>query len=201
MGAFVQDLHYAARMLAKHPAFTLLIVLSIGLGIGANAIAFSWMESLVLNPYPGIKEYNRLVAINTANQDGTGVGSLPFSYPAYRDWRDAAQWFDGFSAEALFRANLRRPQEGLGQPTWGEYVSGNYFDTLQVRPAMGRALSLDDERNGAQVAVISHSLWQHRFGGAPSIIGQQMNLNGAPVTIIGVSPAGFNGAVVGYGFD
>src|SRR5215510_4505677 len=99
MQSLVQDMRFAARILAKQPVFTLAIVVSIALGIGANATVFTWMESLVLNPYPAIKEYSRLVAINSANQDGTGAGSLPFSYPAYRDWRDAAQWFDGFSAQ------------------------------------------------------------------------------------------------------
>src|SRR5215510_14607166 len=105
MQSLVQDMRFAARILAKQPAFTLAIVLSIGLGIGANATVFTWMEGVVLNPYPASQEYSRLVAVNSANQDGTGAGSLPFSYPAYRDWLDAAQWFDGLSAEALLRAN------------------------------------------------------------------------------------------------
>src|SRR5215210_1176252 len=110
MENLLQDLRYGFRMLLKSPGLTLVIALSIGLGIGANTTVFTWMESLILNPYPAVKDSGSLVAVNLADQDGSGTGSLPFSYPAYLDWRTASHSFEGLVAHALIRLNLRQGQ-------------------------------------------------------------------------------------------
>ncbi|HJQ25196.1 MAG TPA: ABC transporter permease [Blastocatellia bacterium] len=196
-----QDLRYAARMLRKQPSLTIIVVLSIGIGIGANTTVFAWMESLLLNPAPLVKDSGRLVAINSANADGSGGEAMPFSYLTYLDWRDAAQSFDGLIAQAVTRVNLRLPEESQGEAAWVEIVSGNYFDLLGVPAQMGRAFTLAEERSAAPVVVINYNLWQRRFGGDPKIIGQHLLLNGADVTIIGVAPRGFKGVLAGYGYD
>ena len=194
-----QSLQYSVRRLMKAPGISLIIALSIGLGIGANTTVFTWMESLVLNPYPLVKDSETLVAVNLATSDGQD--SLPVSYPTYLDWRDTSKSFDGIVAHTLLRLNLKRGSDAQGEPVWGELTSGNYFDVLGVPAILGRTFAPDEERNGSQVAVLSHNLWQRKFGGDRLIIGRHVLLNGADITVIGVAPEGFRGVFAGYGFD
>jgi macrolide transport system ATP-binding/permease protein len=201
LGDLWQDMRYSARMLLKNPGFTLVIALSMGLSIGANTTVFTWMESLVINPTPLVKESGSLVAVNSADKDGIGGESDPFSYLTYQDWRNSAQSFEGLIAHNFIRLNLRRPDEPQGEPVWGEIVSGNYFDVLEVPAMLGRTFSVDEEREAARVAVLNYRLWQRLFGGDQNIIGRQFLLNGADVTIIGVGPKGFDGVIAGYGPD
>ncbi len=116
MENLLQDLRYGVRMLLKNPGLTLVMALSIGLGIGANTTVFTWMESLVLNPYPSVKDAGGLVAVSLTNRDGSGKDSLPVSYPTYQDWRSASQSFDGLVAHTLVRLNLRKGSEAQGEP-------------------------------------------------------------------------------------
>jgi putative ABC transport system permease protein len=199
MRGLFQSLAHSFRRLLKNPGLTLVIALSIGLGIGANTTVFTWMESLVLNPYPLVKDSGRLMAVNLTNAEGTD--SLPVSYPTYLDWRDGSKSFDGLVAHALLRLNLRKGSQAEGEPVWGELTSGNYFDVIGVPAALGRTFAPDEERNATRVAVLSHSLWQRKFGGDLSVVGKQILLNRTDVTIIGVAPQGFKGVFAGYGFD
>jgi predicted permease len=185
----------------KHPGLTLTVVLSIGLGIGVNTTLFAWMEALVLNPTPLVRDADRLVAVNTARPDGTGIEADPFSYQTYLDWRDAARSFDGLIAHTIIRLNLRQGDEAQGRPVWGEIVSSNYFEVAGVSASLGRTFTQDEERSTARVAVLSDGLWRSRFGGDRSVVGRSILLNGADVTVIGVAPQGFHGVLAGYDLD
>jgi putative ABC transport system permease protein len=201
MKTIVHDLRYGARMLRKHPGISLIIVLSIGIGIGANTTIFAWMENLVLNPAPRVKDGGRLVAVNTADRNGSGGEALPFSYPTYLDWRDAAQSFEGLIAHVTTRVNLRQAEDSQSEAVWAELTSGNYFDVLGVPVIIGRTFTVDEERRAAPVAVINYNLWQRKLGGDPRVIGQHLVLNGADVTIIGVAPKDFKGVLAAYAYD
>jgi predicted permease len=205
MSALLQDLRFALRGLKKNRGLTCVIALSIGLALGANTTIFTWMEGLILNPYPHIAGADRLVALNTANADGSASGEPPISWPEFQDWRSRMTAFDGMAAWNVTRFHLRVPDQSRnvaqGEPVWGLMVSGEYFDVLGVRAAPGRALRPDDERDASPVAVISHGFWQRRFGGDQAIVGRRVTLNHVDVTIIGVAPPRFVGTLVGLAFD
>src|SRR5262249_3789773 len=209
MNTLLQDMRFALRGLRKNKGLACVIALSIGLALGANTTIFTWMESLLLNPYPHIAAADRLVALNTANADGSADGEPPISWPEFQDWRARMTTFDGMAAWNVARFQLRLPDEShnraqtwsQGEPVWGLMVSGDYFDTLGVRAALGRALRPEEEREAAPVAVISHGFWQRRFGGDPGVVGRRVTLNHVEVTIIGVAPPRFVGTLVGLAFD
>src|SRR5262245_59593680 len=165
METLFQDLRVALRGLKKSLTFTFIVTLSIGLAIGANTTIFTWMENLILNPFPLVADADRLVALNTTNPDGGASGAPPISWPEYLDWRGKATSFEGMVVYRPARFNFRNHDQQIGEPVWGQMVSGNYFDVLKVPVALGRAFLPDDERNTAHVAVISHNLWQRRCGG------------------------------------
>jgi len=193
------------RGLRKNRGLTCVIALSIGLALGANTTIFTWMEGLILNPYPHIAGADRLVALNTANADGSASGEPPISWPEFQDWRARMTAFDGMAAWNVTRFYLRAPNQSRnvaqGEPVWGLMVSGDYFDVLGVRAGLGRGLRPDDERDAVPVAVISHGFWQRRFGGDPAVVGRHVTLNQVEVTIIGVAPPRFVGTLVGLAFD
>lgn len=202
MEALLQDIRFGIRTLLKHPRVTLLVVLSIGLGVGINTTVYSWMESVILNPYPAIRNSEELVALNTIERsDVGGGGARPIAYPTYKDLRNDNQSFQDLAVHATARLNLRVDANATGEAVWSEFVSSSYFTVLQVPAALGRTLLPEDEQQAAPVAVISDSFWQRRFGGDRSIVNQRVLLNGQAVTIVGVAPPRFNGSVVGLAFD
>jgi putative ABC transport system permease protein len=195
-----QDLRYAVRSLARRPGFSAVIVLTLALGIGANATIFSWIDALVFNPLPGAADASSLVALHftTATRD-----NLSFSYPNYVDVRDAQ--IPGLDGMLAFRTLALGVRQGSGEPgrTWAEIVSGNYFQVLGVQAELGRLLSPHDdtsEGTGA-VAVLSDRLWQARFGSRSDIVGAVFTVNGQPLTIVGVAGPGFKGATNGLAVD
>jgi len=196
----LQDLKYASRAIVRRPGFSLVIVLTLALGIGANATIFSWIDALVYRTIPGIQDEASLVFVHgtTATRRDLSV-----SYPNYRDLRDARP--DGFIDFAAFRNVAVGFRPGGSEPErgWAEIVSGNYFDVLGVRPAHGRLLSAaDDAAEGAgTVVVISDRLWRTRFGARQDAIGSAIVLNGLPFTLIGVTPPHFKGAANGLAAD
>jgi predicted permease len=194
MQTLLQDLRYGARMLRKQPGFTLIAVLTLALGIGANATIFSWLKSVLLRPAPGVRNYEELVAVTgaTATRRGTGV-----SYPDYADFRDRNAVFSGLLAYTVSPVNLG--YGGRAEVLLGGVVSGNYFDVLGVKALLGRTFlpAEDQTKNTHPVAVISHDVWQQRFAGEPNIVGQSLLLNGRTFTIIGVTPRGFGSALAG----
>jgi macrolide transport system ATP-binding/permease protein len=188
----VKDLRYGLRRLAMSPGFTLIAVLSLALGIGANTAIFSLFNTAALRPLP-VAEPGRLVSLTSAADSRV----FPtFSYPNYKDLRDRAEVFDGLIAYRF--APLSVSRDGAAERLWGYLVSGNYFEVLGVRPAHGRLISAgDDVRPGAHpVAVLSHQFWLKRFGGDPSAVGRSLVVNGRSYDVIGVAPRGFNGTEV-----
>ncbi|MDP2997188.1 MAG: ABC transporter permease, partial [Bryobacterales bacterium] len=176
---------YALRTFRQNPGFTAVVILSIALGIAANTTVFSIVNGLLLGDLP-VSEPERLLAFS---------GGRSMSYPDYIDYRDQTRdVFEGVSAHfPVVPASLG----GTGEPerVWGQLVSGNYFPVIGVRPALGRGVTPaeDDAPGRDAVVVLSHALWQRRFGADPGVIGRAVPLNGQPYTIIGVTPPGFRG--------
>jgi predicted permease len=196
MDQLLQDLRFTLRGFRRTPGLITVVVLSLGLAIGANATVYAWMEALLFHPLPAVPRADRLVDVSAARLDG---GDFSLSYPAYLDWRENARAFDGLAVGDFTQLNLRTDDQA--ERVWGVYVSGNYFDVVQVRPLLGRALHLEDETGAARVAVISHALWQRRFQGDSSIVGRHVTLNTTDLEIVGVAPPRFGGTMAGLNFD
>ena len=185
---FFQDLRYAGRMQLKNPGFTLVAVIALALGIGANTAIFSVVNSVLLRPLP-YKDPERLVMVW---EDASKVG-YPRDTPAaanFVDWRNQNTVFEGMAAIADESFNLT----GTGDPERleGRLVSANLFPLLGVDPQIGRTFtSAEDQPGSNRVVVLSYALWQRRFGGDDSIVGKPLNLNGETYTIVGVMPARF----------
>jgi len=200
METILQDLRYGARMLLAKPGFTAVAVLTLALGIGANTAIFSLVNATLLQRLPVTKPEELVYAFSGAPNFPYNV----FSYPDYAELRDQSQVFDGLIAWGGIAASLNsNEQEGGADLVTGAIVTGNYFEVLGVRAAMGRVITREDDKTvGAHpVVVLSHSLWQRRFGSSPNIIGQELLLNGQKFTVIGVMPAEFNGAQIGVTRD
>jgi putative ABC transport system permease protein len=197
----LQDLRYAARTLATTPGFTLVVVLTLALGIGANTAIFSLTDQVLLRLLP-VKSPERLVVLDGPGAfSGRTYNSGTFSYPMYRDFRDRNTVFDGVLAR--FPAPLTLMANGQAERVRGELVTGNYFDVLGVRARIGRTFTADDDRTpgGHPIAMLSHNYWMRRFGADPAVVNRTITINGLPMTIVGVTTAGFNGIVVGENPD
>ena len=194
------DLRYAIRSLRRTPGYTIIAVLTLGLGIGANTTVFSWMEGLVLNPFPTVRDPSRLVSVKVVTTNGTS-GSL--SYPAFAALRDRVRTVEGLSAHQFNQFGLQiRADAGPAEPVWGAFASTEYFSMLGVRPVLGRAFLPSDSVIGAQpVVVLSDALWRHRFGADPAVLGRSVRLNGHDATVIGVAPRNFAGSVAALQFE
>jgi len=190
----LQDLRYALRMLRKNPGFTVVAVITVALGIGANTTIFSWINATLLNPIPGVSRPSELVAVQIGR-----AGS--FSYPDFLDLQDRANSFAALTAFAFAPASLTGDDKP--ERIWATMVTANYFDVLGVKPALGRGFRAGEDKfpSGAPVAVISDRLWRRRFGADPAIVGQTMHLNTHPLTIVGVAPPVFQGSTSGLRFD
>jgi putative ABC transport system permease protein len=188
METVLQDLRYAARMLVKNPGFTLVAVVTLALGIGANTAIFSVVDRVLLNRLP-YTQPDRLVMIWGTNplQDR----EIDLVSPAdFEDWRKLNTVFEDLAASRDAAYSLT----GMGEPETitGYRFAGNFFRVLGVNAAIGRTFAEDDDGAGSErVVVLGHKLWQRRFGGDPSVIGRSITLSGNPYTIIGVMPAGF----------
>ncbi len=161
MTSFWQDVRYSARMIAKAPGYAAIAILTLALGIGANTTIFSWINSALLNPVPGLTNPNEVVAMSGSKP---GENPLGFTYPDIEAMRDGQQTLTGVAACNFAQLSLT----GKGKPerVWGMVASANYFDVLGVQPILGRTfLPAEDEKpGGAPVAVISYRLWQTHFG-------------------------------------
>jgi putative ABC transport system permease protein len=196
----MHDVRLAIRSLRSTPVVSLVAVLSLALGIGANTAIFSLVDSLVLRTLP-VADPSRLVVVNDAGVTSPGIQSWTFAI--WDHIRQRAQPFDGAFAFGAPRFNLA--QDGEQQLVDGLYVSGQYFSTLGVPALVGRTLTeQDDVRGGGKdgpVAVISYAFWQRRFGGAASAVGQTMAVERVPFTIVGIMPPEFFGSEIGRAFD
>ncbi len=203
MRVLLQDLRYTLRQLRNAPVWALTAVLTLGLGLGANTAIFSLFDQALLRALP-VRDPGQIIVLkgtgkawngHTANYGGGE--EFYFSYPMYRDLRDKNQPFSGLLAIAPADVVLARP--GLSLPEQAELVSGNYFSTLGVRPALGRVLTqADDAAPGANpVAVLSFTFWHDRLGDDPAIVGRTLSLNAHPFQVVGVAAPGFRSAVWG----
>jgi len=186
---FCQDLRFSYRLLLKNPGFTLIAILTLGLGIGANTAIFSIVNAVLLRPFP-YQAPEQLVMI------GEGVARGSVSYPNFADWKDDRKAFESTSA---VRANENFNLTGAGEPErlQGRLVSAEFLSTLGVKPFLGRDFLIQDDQPGASpTAILSYGLWSRRFGGDQSVIGKQITLNNQSFTVIAVTPAEFQ-----YGLD
>jgi predicted permease len=195
----LSDLRFAFRQLIKVPTLTAVIVLSLAVGIGANTVVFSWIETVFLDPLPGVEHGARLMTIEPRDRSGTYLAS---SWLDYRDVREQQTAFREIAAVRIRALNLGGADD-QDERIWAELVSDNYFALLGVRPALGRFFTPEEStRPGASaVAMISYAFWQTRFGGSPAVLGKTLRLNELAFTIVGVAPEKFKGSIVGLGFD
>ncbi|HEX8137724.1 MAG TPA: ABC transporter permease [Pyrinomonadaceae bacterium] len=184
MGTLWQDVRYGMRTLLKRPAFTVVAVVALALGIGANTAIFSIVYAVLLRPLP-FKEPERLVVVFDKQPS---LETAPASFPEFDDWRKQSQAFEEMAA--LFHNNFNLTGTREPERVRGALVSENYFSLFGSSPMLGRSFSADDHRPGAQpVVVLSQWLWQTEFGASPEVMGQTLTLNGTPYTVIGVMPA------------
>lgn len=187
MAQLWQDLSYTFRRLSKTPGLVIAIVISIGLGIAANATIFSMVSRFVLTP-PPVGDPPTLLSLHTVH-DGEQCCNN-FSWPLYADVRDQAK---SFSEVAAYYELLAASIGGNGEPEriWGQAATANYFDTAQLHMALGRGFLANEEHS--QVVVLGYRLWQHRFASDPAIVGKAILLSGHPFTVVGVAPRGYHG--------
>jgi predicted permease len=188
------DLRFALRMLRRNPGFTLIAVLMLSLGIGANTAIFSLVDAVLLKLLP-VKEPEQLVLLSYVGSRGPGD---EFSYGHYERFRDHNQSFSGTLAYHPLRLTVSL--DGQPEPAVsGQLITGNYYAVLGVNASLGRTILPDDDRvpGGHPVCVISNNYWQRRFAGASSVVGKTIHLGGSPFTIIGVTPPEFFGLEVG----
>jgi predicted permease len=204
----IQDVRYALRMLRKNPAFTMVAVLTLALGIGANTAIFSLVNAVMLKMLP-VKDPGQLVVVG----DPTDVHSrhlgdpqvISFSYPLYRDMSQGNSVFSGMLASSeVHRLPVKGDSGGeIGASNTGVLVSGNYFSVLGVNALYGRVITPDDDTApGAHpVVVLSYGFWKDKLGSNPNSVGQTLRINNYPFTVIGITPPGFYGDTVGDAQD
>jgi len=204
METLFHDLRYAVRMLVKSPAFAIVAVLTLALGIGANSAMFSLVNAVLLKPLP-VHEPERLAIIGDPTRaHGTSIGTPrndEFSYPLYRELLRRNTTLEDMAAGALLpRVALQEQnQPPDSEATSGAIVTGNYFSVLGVPALIGRTLTAQDDQQvgGSPVAVLGYNYWQRRFAGNPRVVGTTVDLNGYPFTIVGVLPPEFRGHSIG----
>jgi predicted permease len=199
------DLRYALRTLRKSPAFTLTAILSLALGIGANTTIFTVVNGIFMNPLP-IENASELISVHAldATPGARSSNLLPMSYLNLKDFRDKNQVFRdlaGFSSPMAF--GLSRGSAAVPERAFGEFVTGNYFEVLGIRPVLGRFfLPEEDSTPGTHpVVVVGNGIWQLRFGGALNLVGQTLRINNLVFTVIGIAPPGFKGVNAVFGPD
>ncbi len=194
----LRELRHAARSLAKSPGFAITSVLTLALGIGANTEIFSLLDQAMFRSLP-VKGPSKLVVFHSngvnPGMDRSSNLKLSFSYPKYKAFRDGSTVFSGVAGRHSTGGSLL--YNGAAERVNVELVTGNYFDVVGVRAAIGRVFTPADDQSpmGHPVAVLSYEYWQRRFGGDASIVGRKVTLNGIPMTVVGVSAAGYQGLV------
>ena len=195
----LQDLRFGLRMLRRSAGFSILAILCLTLGIGANAAVFSWIEGILFRPYPAVAHQERLVAIGGTSRDEPR--GTPLSWPDFQDLQRSCTL-----CETVFVSKITGTTLSIGdraERTTGSIVSANYFDAIGVHPILGRGFLPGEDigQSAHPVAVISYQLWQGRFRGDPQIVGRTQRLNGVMHTIVGVAREGFYGTFVGWSMN
>jgi macrolide transport system ATP-binding/permease protein len=199
MQALLQDLRFGFRILRRSPGFSILAVLCLTLGIGTNAAVLSWIEGILIRPYPLVPHQDRMFALIGTTRGVPGHNGL--SYPDFVDFEKNSTLFESFIIDRITGTTLSvgdRAERALVG-----IVSANYFDALGVRPILGRGFRPEEAtgRNAHPVTVIAYRTWRDRYNLDPNIIGGTQYLNGVQHTIIGVAPERFHGTFVGYSFN
>ena len=199
MRTLLQDVRFGLRMSVKSPGFTLVAVVTLAVGMACSATVFSWIDTVLLRPIPGVANGHELLSLESRAPNGEYMTS---SYPDYRDFRDHLQLLAGL---AMMRPDpLSLGDEDHAERVWGELVTGNYFAVLGAQPVAGRFFSPEeygDKQGGYPVAVISHSLWKRRFGADAGAIGSTIRVNRQQLTVIGVAAPEFRGTMPGLAFE
>ena len=195
----IQDLRYGFRQLCRNPGFSILTILCLILGIGANTAVFSWAEGILFRPYPAVAHQERLLALAGTARGESGATGI--SWPDFLDLQRNCTLCD-----ALFVSKITGSTLSIGdhaEVTTGSIVSANYFDAIGVRPVLGRGFEPGEDvgSNAHPVVVISYDLWQKRFQADPKIVGKMQRLNNIPHTIVGVAPERFYGTFVGWAMN
>jgi macrolide transport system ATP-binding/permease protein len=199
MQTLFQDLRFGFRMLLRSPGFSILALLCLTLGIGTNAAVLSWIEGILIRPYPLVPHQDRMFALIGTTRGVPGHNGL--SYPDFVDLEKNSTLFESFIVDRITGTTLsagdRAERAAVG------IVSANYFDALGIKPILGRGFRPEEGtgRNAHPVAVIAYRTWKDRYKGDPGIIGKVQSLNGVQHTIIGVAPERFHGTFVGYSFS
>ncbi|HWE85802.1 MAG TPA: ABC transporter permease [Terracidiphilus sp.] len=198
-GDWWRDVRFGARMLAKRPASNAAVVLALALGIGMNTAVFTFVNGILLRPPQGVRQTGKMIELWLKRPKQTGPQAyLPFNYSDYAYYRDHAKSlegllaFDGDGQPAIWN------HAGSGELLNAQEVSGNFFSLLGVNAAVGRTLSVDDDRmeNPRQVLVLSYACWKQKFNGDPGVVGRTLLLDGEAFTVVGVAPAGFTGLMI-----
>ncbi|HKS80793.1 MAG TPA: ABC transporter permease [Candidatus Acidoferrales bacterium] len=205
MKDLLQDLRFGLRMFVKSPGFALVAMLTLALGIGANTAIFSLTDQVLLRYLP-VENPGQLVILrspgpNPGTTNADWEGDATFSYPIYKDLREQAPVFSGLLAK--FSVSVSVAGQGETELAAGELVSGNYFEVLGVKPAIGRVFSREDETapGANNVAVLSYGYWSRHFGANPDVLNKAIAVNGIAFTVVGVSRAGFDGIQIGQAPD
>lgn len=192
--AILPDLRYAVRMLGRSPLFTLTSVASVAIGIAAATTIFSLTDALLFEPAAGVRDGARVVDIGRANQGEGGFDNM--SYPAVKYLRDHTQSLAGVAAVKFGGGPMTLSENGASERIFGSLVSGNYFDVLGTRPALGRFFSPDEDMVPGErpVVVLSHAFWERRFNRDPGILQKPLRINNQTFTVVGVAEPGFSGS-------
>ncbi|OLC79354.1 MAG: hypothetical protein AUH72_14550 [Acidobacteria bacterium 13_1_40CM_4_65_8] len=194
----IRDLRHAWRSIVRMPVLATVVVVSLGVGIGVNTAVFSWIQAVVLRPLPGVSDSASFHLVEPRAETGSYAG---MSWLEYRDLSERLRSLPDLLAFRIVPFNVG--ETGRVERTFGLLVSGNYFSSLRLRPALGRFIRADEvaRAGGEPVVVISHEYWQTRFGGAATALGQTIRVNDRQLTIVGVTPERFQGTVLSLNFD
>src|SRR5882672_8780882 len=193
METLIQDVRYGFRMLVKSPGFTVVAILTLALGIGANTALFSVINGVLLSPLP-FSQPDQLVTLHENKPHFEG-GSV--SYPNFRDWQKDNRTFSSIAVARIYAFSLTGT--GEAEQVTGEFVSSDFFPLLGVNPVAGRTFARDEDQVGAgPVALISAGLWQRKFRSAPDVLGKNITLDARDYSIIGVIPASFRLTIPGF---
>jgi len=195
-----QDLRYALRMLRKAPGASLAAIVSLALAIGANTTIFTWASAVFLDPLPGVSEPHSLLVFLQVDPD---EGFVSHSYPDYRDCRDRVRSLQSLAVTRNVLLAVGAAGDETPERVYAQLVSGNFFEVLGVRPALGRAFLPEEDKTPGErpMIVLGHDLWQRHFGGDPAMVGRNVTINARSFTVVGVAPAGFVGSALGLRFQ
>ena len=203
MNSLLNDIRYALRQLRRSPAFTITVIVTLALGIGANAAVFTLFDQVLLRMLP-VERPKELVRFQWSGAFSGSASSFGgssfdfFSYPMYKDLRDQNQVFAGLLAADRIGVGVSWHNQAESKDA--EIVSGNYFRMLGLKPALGRLLTAEDDmvKNANPVVVLSYDYWRTRFGASRGVVGQTVLINGHAFTILGVAPQNFTSAIGGF---